>query len=79
MKAIVVTVSEAKAKFSSLLAQVERGRISHITRRGKLVAELRPLGHKQHKPWFGSNEGRIKIADAFDEPVPGFLRYGDKS
>jgi len=37
-----VTATEAKANFSSLLADAERGEVINITRHGKTIARLSP-------------------------------------
>jgi len=44
-----VSVAEAKARLSELLAQVEVGEDVMITRRGKLVARITGVG-KKYKP-----------------------------
>jgi prevent-host-death family protein len=45
---------EAKAKLSEILRKVERGRIVRISRRGKPIAEIRPLRRER-----GTLEERI--------------------
>ena len=65
----VVNVHEAKTQLSRLLARVEAGEEVVIARRGRPVARLvrcQPKGKRQ----FGAMKGRIKITDAFFEPLP---------
>ena len=54
---------------SRLLAQVEAGEEVLIARRGQSVARLvryKPKGKRN----FGAMKGKIKITDAFFEPLP---------
>ena len=66
---------EAKTRLSELLEQVSRGRTYRITRRGKPVAELRPVVAAGTRPVFGADRGRIEIADDFDAPIPDLKAY----
>lgn len=66
---------EAKTRLSELLEQVSRGRTYRITRRGKPVAELRPVATAGTRPVFGVDRGRIEIADDFDAPIPDLKGY----
>jgi prevent-host-death family protein len=66
---LTVNVHEAKTQLSRLLAQVEAGEEVVIARRGRPVARLvrcQPEGKRQ----FGAMKGKIKITDAFFEPLP---------
>jgi len=49
-----IQASEAKAKFSELLDQVERGETIVITRHGKVIARLTPPG--------GENADKVRNA-----------------
>lgn len=64
-----VSVTAAKAQFSRLLTQVERGQEVVITRHGKPVAKLvlycRP-GRRQ----FGALRGRVALDNRFFDPLP---------
>ena len=66
---------EAKTRLSELLKQVSRGHVYRITRRGRPVAELRPVTPSGRRPRFGSDRGRIVIGRDFDAPVPGLAGY----
>ncbi len=68
---------EAKNKLSALLDRVVRGETIQITRRGKPIAELRPiLEAGVVKPRFGSQTGLVQfMADDFQEPLEDFTDY----
>jgi prevent-host-death family protein len=46
-----VGIFEARRHLSALLDQLERGEEIVITRRGKAVARLVPVGEASHKRW----------------------------
>jgi prevent-host-death family protein len=66
---------EAKTRLSELLDRVARGQVYRITKRGKPVAELRPVTAVGRRPQFGSDKGRIVIRDDFDDPLPDMAEY----
>jgi prevent-host-death family protein len=66
---------EAKTRLSELLEQVSKGRVFRITRRGKPIAELRPLTTTRKRPTFGSDRGRGVMSPDFDAPLPEFEPY----
>ncbi len=66
---------EAKTRLSELLDRVARGEVYRITKRGKPVAELRPVTSGERRPRFGSDRGRVVIGDDFDAPVPDMAAY----
>ncbi len=66
---------EAKTRLSELLEQVRRGRVFRITRRGKPVAELRPVAEGPRRPRFGSDRGRVAMRDDFDAPLDDMKAY----
>ena len=65
----VINVHEAKTQLSRLLAQVEASEEVVIARRGRPVARLVRCQPKS-KRQFGAMKGKIKITDAFFEPLP---------
>jgi len=78
MKTRVVGAYEAKTHLAELLDQVERGETVQITRRGKLIAELRPpvATEERPRPRFGSAKGLILyMAPDFDAPLEEFREY----
>ena len=74
MNVIEIGAFEAKTRLSELLEQVSKGRVYRITRRGKPVAELRPVAAGRTRPTFGSG-GRIVMTADFDDPLPDFKSY----
>ena len=65
---------EAKTKLSALFDRVVNGETIQITRRGRPIAELRPIPENQlTKPLFGSEKGLIcYMSDDFNEPLDDF-------
>ncbi len=72
MALIDIGAFEAKTRLSELLEQVSRGRSFRITRRGKPVAELRPIEPAGNRLRFGCDKGTIKVDPSFDDPLPEF-------
>jgi prevent-host-death family protein len=66
---------EAKTRLSELLEQVSRGRSFVITRRGRPVAELRPVASAAARLRFGCDKGAIAVRDDFDAPLPEMKPY----
>jgi len=68
---------EAKNKLSALLERVEKGEIVQITRRGKPIAELRPVGKAAvATPRFGSEKDLVvRMAEDFTAPLDDFQDY----
>ena len=75
MQPRVIGAFEAKTRLSELLEHVSRGQVYRITRRGKAVAELRPVTPSDRRPRFGSDRGRITIGDDFEARVPDMADY----
>jgi prevent-host-death family protein len=65
-----VNVHEAKTHFSKLLASVERGHEVLISRAGKPVARLVPHEVPRPAPVFGADQGKFKVPEDFDAPLP---------
>lgn len=70
---------EAKTHLSEMVAKVARGGVAYrITRRGKPVAELRPIGGdtKKYRLPYGYGEGTVThIAPDFDAPLDDLRDY----
>lgn len=68
----VVTLAEAKAKLSALIDRVEAGETVAITRRHRVVAEVRPAaGRRRTRPRpAGLGAGEFRVPDDFDAPLP---------
>jgi prevent-host-death family protein len=75
MGIIEIGAFEAKTRLSELLEQVARGRIYRITRRGKPIAELRPVSATGSRPVFGSDRRKVVMSEDFDAPLPDFKPY----
>jgi prevent-host-death family protein len=74
MKPKEIGAFEAKARLSELLERVDRGAVYVITKRGRPVAELRPIA-RQTGLRFGSDAGRIDIREDFDDALPDMQEY----
>ena len=74
MKPKEIGAFEAKTRLSELLDRVDKGAVYVITKRGRPVAELRRAAPKRQL-LFGSDAGRITIAEDFDAPLPDFDEY----
>ncbi|MBY0495690.1 MAG: type II toxin-antitoxin system prevent-host-death family antitoxin [Cyanobacteria bacterium] len=66
---------EAKTRLSELLDKVSRGRVYRITKRGRVVAELRPVIAADRRPRFGSDRGRVTMTGDFDAALPDMKGY----
>ena len=64
-----VTVHVAKTQLSRLLERVERGEEVVIARRDKPVARLVRVNSPPRRQ-FGAMKGRIRVTQAFFEPLP---------
>lgn len=61
-----VNVHEAKTNLSKLIEKAKNGEDVVIAKNGVPEARLIPY-EKKRKDWFGMDEGKIWIADDFDE------------
>lgn len=70
-----VTLARAKAELSALLDRVEAGETVAITRRHRVVAEVRPTGlrHRSKPRPFGLCRNEFQVPDDFDGPLPDVL------
>jgi prevent-host-death family protein len=76
MKIEQIGAFEAKTRLSELLEHVRLGRVYRITRRGRAIAELRPIAADEaDRLRFGCDRGRVVVKDDFDAPIPGFEPY----
>lgn len=65
----VVNISEAKSQLSALVAQVRAGDPVLIAKAGTPVAVLSAYESSSAPRTLGGWEGRVWIADDFDEPL----------
>ena len=66
---------EAKTRLSELLAQVRKGAVFLITKRGHPIAELRPVALPDRRPRFGCDKGRVVMRKDFDAPISEMKEY----
>ena len=65
-----VTVHEAKTHLSRLLRRVAAGEEIVIAKAGTPIARLVPAGEPRRARVLGTEQGRIRVADDFDTPLP---------
>ena len=76
MKIEEIATSEAKTHLSALLNQVLAGKSFYLTRRGKRIAELRPVTQPTGSRRAGFAKGTFTyIALDFDAPLDDFADY----
>ena len=71
-----VNVHEAKTHLSRLLQRVASGEEITIANRGVAVARLVPVAQRSKNRPLGIDEGKIRIADDFDAPLPDSVLHG---
>lgn len=64
------TVHDAKTNLSRLIELAEAGEEVIIARRDTPAVKLVPVARKASKRKFGAYKGKIRITDAFFEPLP---------
>ena len=65
-----IPVSQFKANCSALVEQVRKTKRSiQITRRGKVIAEIRPVASEKRNSWLGSMKGAAEILGDIVSPV----------
>jgi prevent-host-death family protein len=64
----VISIYEAKTHFSRLLDRVARGEEIVIARDGEPIARLVPISQNRFAEILGRDEGKIPIAEDFDDP-----------
>lgn len=76
MKPEEIGAFAAKTRLSELLENVRLGRTYRITRRGRPIAELRPVPPAdEDRLRFGCDRGQVIVGEDFDAPLPGFEPY----
>lgn len=65
-----VNIHDAKTRLSQLIARVEGGEEIVIARAGRPVARLSPLKAQLGPRRLGRLDGRFRIPDDFNEPLP---------
>ncbi len=65
-----IPVSQFKANCSALLKQIHKTKRSiQITRRGKVIAEIRPIASEKGRKWLGRMQGTVEIIGDIVSPV----------
>ena len=72
----VVNLYEAKTRLSNLVDRAAAGEEIIIAKAGKPMARLVPLARPQPVRKPGGWEGKVWIADDFDEPLPEDIMAG---
>ncbi len=67
---LTVNTHEAKTNLSRLLARVANGEEIAIAKSGTPIARLVPIRPQTKKRVPGLDQGKAKIADDFDAPLP---------
>lgn len=65
-----INVHEAKTHLSRLLDRAETGQEFVIARAGRPVARLGPLVRRGRKRRLGLLDGKFKVPDDFNDPLP---------
>jgi prevent-host-death family protein len=65
-----VNIHEAKTRLSQLVERVESGEEIVIARAGRPVARLAPLAPRARRRKLGLLDGRFRIPDDFNAPLP---------
>lgn len=65
-----VSIHDAKTHLSRLIARAQAGEEIVIARGREPVAKLVPLGPPRKGRVFGALRGRLRVDDAFFEPLP---------
>jgi len=68
--ALQVNIHEAKTNLSKLLARVSAGEEVIISKAGKPIARLVPIGEWPARRVPGSAKGKVIISPDFDMPLP---------
>lgn len=70
-----VNMHDAKTRLSELVAAAERGEEVVIARGGVPAVRLTSLANGHRPVRLGRLEGRIRLLEDFDDPLPEFAEY----
>jgi prevent-host-death family protein len=68
-----VNIHQAKTELSKLVERAEAGEEIVIARAGRAVAKLVPLNHRPGRRKLGLLDGKFKIPDDFNKPLPASI------
>ena len=71
-----INIHAAKTHFSTLVDEVAGGQEIIIAKAGKPVARLVPLEKKSLRTTLGMLNGKIRVSDDFDAPLPPEILRG---
>jgi len=71
-----VNIHQAKTELSKLVERAEAGEEILIARAGRPVAKLVPLGRGQGRRKLGLLDGKFRIPDDFNKPLPSSILRG---
>ena len=74
-----VGIRQAKTELSKLIERAEAGEVIVIARAGKPVAKLVALTRQVHRRRLGLLDGRFRIPDDFNAPLPEIILDGFES
>ena len=70
MSKMLLNLYEAKTELSSLVDRAAAGEEIIIAKAGRPLAKLVPLGRSDQRRKPGGWQGKVRIADDFDAPLP---------
>ena len=70
MAEVILNLYDAKTRLSQLVERAARGEEIIIAKAGKPLAKLVPLAARREPRKPGGWEGKMRIADDFDAPLP---------
>jgi prevent-host-death family protein len=68
-----VNIHQAKTELSKLVERAEAGEEVLIARAGKPVAKLVPLNRRRGRRKLGLLDGKFRIPDDFNKPLPASI------
>jgi len=74
MAEVILNLYDAKTRLSQLVERAARGEEIIIAKAGKPLAKLVPLAARREPRKPGGWEGKVRIADDFDDPLPDELQ-----
>lgn len=74
MSQLVFNLYEAKTSLSRLVDRAAQGEVIILSKAGKPMAKLVPLEASPARRQPGGWEGKVRIADDFDAPLPADLQ-----
>ncbi|HEX5761227.1 MAG TPA: type II toxin-antitoxin system Phd/YefM family antitoxin [Thermoanaerobaculia bacterium] len=74
MAEVILNLYDAKTRLSQLVERAARGEEIIIAKAGKPLAKLVPLAARREPRKPGGWEGKVRIAEDFDDPLPDELQ-----